>query len=67
MSISDISILLKVDKNDIYRELKRNCDSRSRIYKSLWLQRKYEEHLFNKTKKAAPKLKAKIFELNEAD
>jgi IS30 family transposase len=68
-SISEISILLKVDKTVIYRELKRNCDSRSGIYKSRLAQRKYEERLFNKPKKikATPELKVKIFELIEAD
>ena len=51
MSISEISMLLKIDKSVFYWGLNLNCDSRSGIYKSGLAQHKFEEHLFNKQKK----------------
>jgi IS30 family transposase len=47
----DISNVIGKDKSVVSRELKRNCDKRSGVYKSDLAQRKYEQRQKNKPKK----------------
>lgn len=48
---SSIAVKLKVDKSTIYREILRNCDKRSGIYKPQLAQKKYDERMVKKPKK----------------
>ena len=65
----EIAKLLKIDKSVVYRELKRNCDGRSGVYKSKLAQLKYEERLYSKPKriKATSTLKNQIFSFIEQE
>ncbi len=45
-----IASVLKIDKSVIYREVSRNCDVRSKLYKASLAQRKYERRLSEKPK-----------------
>ena len=50
-SKTEIASILSVDKSVIYREIKRNCDKRSGVYKAFLAQNKYENRLAIKPKR----------------
>jgi IS30 family transposase len=64
-----IANTLSVNKSVISREISRNSDGRSGVYKADLAQRKYHQRLTLKPKKvkATPELRKRIIELIEAD
>lgn len=65
----EIAKILSIDKSVLYRELTRNADERSGLYKAKLAQQKYEKRLFEKPKycKSTPELREEIILLLEQD
>ena len=62
MSKKDIAEAIGVDRSNIYREIKRNCDSRSGKYNPDLAQRKADKRIYTSYEEACKKASTKGLE-----